>query len=227
VTRSSRWISDLRWVRPGRQSRSQKTQASLLEAAATLFAEKGIEATSVADVAAAAGCSVGSVYHHFRDKQTLLYAVFDRMGQEFRATTREALDPERWEGASVAHLLRSFLAFSIEVGRDRPAFKRAGIVAAQSDPALREHYQELRAELYEGIRDLLLARADEIGHPEPGLAVAFVLDQLGSMLQTRLEGDAVPTGLASQADETFVREALRSSCCYLQVALPEEGEGTS
>ena len=75
----SRWISDLHWVRTGRQSRSQKTQEALLEAAAALFAEKGVEATSVADVAARAGCSVGSVYHHFRDKPALFEAVLARM----------------------------------------------------------------------------------------------------------------------------------------------------
>ena len=33
----SRWISDLHWVRTGQQSRSQKTQASLLDAAALLW----------------------------------------------------------------------------------------------------------------------------------------------------------------------------------------------
>lgn len=217
MTPRSRWISDLRWVRPGQQSRSQKTQASLLEAAATLFGEKGIDATSVADVAAAAGCSVGSVYHHFRDKRALLYAVFDQMIREFRATTHEALDPKRWEGAAVADLLRSFLEFSLEVGRNRPAFKRAGLVAAQADPALRERYSEVRTELYDGVAALLLARADQIGHPEPELAVAFVLDQLGSMLQARLAGDGVPARLANRSDDTFVREALRSTCAYLQL----------
>ncbi|MCG8589466.1 MAG: TetR/AcrR family transcriptional regulator [Proteobacteria bacterium] len=225
MTPRSRWISDLHWVRTGQQSRSQRTQASLLEAAATLFGEKGIEATSVADVAAAAGCSVGSVYHHFRDKQALLYAVFERMSEEFRATTREALEPRRWEGASVADVLRSFLEFSVEVGRDRPAFKRAGILAAQGDPALREHYAELRTELYEGMGALLLSRADEIGHPDPELAVAFVLDQLGSMLGSRLESDGVPTPLANRPDDAFVQEALRSACAYLQLAPPDETGG--
>jgi AcrR family transcriptional regulator len=218
----SRWISDLHWVRAGQQTRSQRTQASLLEAAATLLAEKGIEATSVADVAAAAGCSVGSVYHHFRDKQTLLYAVFERMCEEFRATTREALDPSRWEGASIGDVLRSFLEFSLELGRERPTFKRGGVVVARSVPELGEHYDELRRELQEGMTELLLARADEIGHPDPELAVAFVLDELGSMLHTRLEEGAMPTRLAGRRDETFVREALRSACGYLQVTLPDE-----
>lgn len=220
----SRWISDLHWVRAGRQTRSQRTQAALLEAAAGLLGEKGIEATSVADVAAAAGCSVGSVYHHFRDKQTLLYAVFERMCEEFRATTREALDPARWEGASVGDVLRSYLEFSIELGRERPAFKRGGLVVARGFPELGAHYDELRIELQEGMTALVRARSDEIGHPDPELAVAFVLDELGSMLHTRLEPGAMPTRLASRRDETFVREALRSACGYLRVAAPEEEE---
>jgi AcrR family transcriptional regulator len=218
----SRWISGLHWVRTGQQSRSQKTQESLLDAAAILFSEKGVDATSVADVAARAGCSVGSVYHHFRDKKTLLYAVFDRMTEELRATTREALDPARWEGASIADILRGYLEFSLEIGRQRPAFKRAGFEASRSDPALREHLAELHSELDQGLTKLLLGRRDEIGHPDPVLAIGFVLDQIASTLKTRLDASLMPTQLASRSDEEFVCEALRAACAYLQLELTEE-----
>lgn len=212
----SRWISDLHWVRSGQQSRSQKTQESLLAAAARLFAEKGVDATSVADVAERAGCSVGSVYHHFRDKKALLHAVFDRMEQELRATTRDALDPARWEGASIADILRGYLEFSLETGRNRPTSKSAALEASRHDPALRERYGQLRSELYEGLAALLLVCRGEIGHPEPDLAVGFVLDELGSMLQTRLDETLMPTRLANRPDEEFVRESLRSACAYLK-----------
>jgi len=220
----SRWISDLHWVRTGQQSRSQRTQESLLNAAAILFSEKGVDATSVADVASRAGCSVGSVYHHFRDKKALLYAVFDRMSEELRATTRDAVAPARWEGASIADIVRGYLEFSLEVGRDRPAFKRAGREASRSDPALREHLAELYSELDQGLTELLLARQDEIGHPDAELATRFVLDQIGSMLRTRLDETLMPTQLANRSDEDFVREALRSACAYLQVAPPADLE---
>lgn len=222
----SRWISDLHWVRAGQQSRSQKTQESLLEAAALLFGEKGIDATSVADVAARAGCSVGSVYHHFRDKRALLYAVFERMSEELSATTRDAADPSRWEGASAADILRGYLEFALEIGRDRPAFKRAGQEAARSDPALRERLGELHQELNHGVAKLLLTRRDEIGHPDPELAVGFVLDQFGSMLRTRLDETLMPTLLANRPDEAFAAEALRSMCAYLQVEAPGDAEGS-
>ncbi|MGH0029405.1 MAG: TetR/AcrR family transcriptional regulator [Myxococcota bacterium] len=212
----SRWISDLHWVRTGQQSRSQRTQESLLDAAAVLFGEKGIESTSVADVAARAGCSVGSVYHHFRDKKALAHAVFERMSEELRATTREAVDPARWQGASLADILRGFLEFGLELGRDRPAFKRAGLEAARGDPALAERYTELQRELYDGLFALLVARRAEIGHPDPELAVRFVLDQLGSMLRTRLDETLMPTRLANRPDGEFVDEALRSVVGYLK-----------
>jgi len=216
----SRWISDLHWVRTGQQSRSQKTQESLLDAAEALFAEKGAEGTSVADVAARAGCSVGSVYHHFRDKKALLYALFDRTSEQFRATTREAVDPARWKGASIADILRGYLEFSLEVGRERPGFQRAELEASLNDPALRAHLMEVRAELDQGLTELVLARRDEIGHEEPALAVRFVLDQLGSMLRSRIDEIGLHAKLGVRSDEVFVREALRSACAYLKIVPP-------
>ncbi|MEM7018818.1 MAG: TetR/AcrR family transcriptional regulator [Pseudomonadota bacterium] len=218
----SRWISDLQWVRTGQQSRSQKTQELLLDAAEVLFSEQGVDATSVADVAARAKCSVGAVYHHFKDKKTLLYAIFERMSERYQATTRDAVDPERWDGASITDILQGYLEFSLEAGRNRPVFKQAGIEASRNDPKLRENLLALYAEANEGITKLLLARRDEIGHPAPELAIDFVLDQLGSMIKTRLDELILPTQLAKSSDAEFIRESLRSVCGYLQVKRPAE-----
>ena len=216
----SKFISDLHWVREGQQTRSQKTQEALLDAAEALFSEQGADATSVADVARRAGCSVGAVYHHFRDKKALLYALFDRMSEYKSATAREALDPERWQGASVADILHAYLEFSLVTARDRPAFKRAGLEASRNDPALLDHLAELHKDTNAGLTRLLMARKAEIGHPEPELAIGFVLDQLASMMKTRLDNILMPTELSSATDEQFISETMRSTCAYLQVALP-------
>lgn len=221
----SRFLGDLHWVRPGKQSRSQRTQESLLDAAELLFSEKGAEATSVADVAARAGCSVGAVYHHFRDKKALLYALFERLSGQLEATTREAVAPERWRDARVVDVLRGYLEFSLEASRERPGMKRAGLEATRSDPALRERFAALQSELYQGLADLLLARRREIGHPRPEQAVSFVIDQLGSMLKTRLDPGLMPTRLATRSDPEFVAEALRSACAYLEIAPDASGRG--
>ena len=59
------------------EERKAETRARLLDAAATLFAEHGIDAVSVDAVADEAGRTSGSVYAHFGSKQGLLLALLD------------------------------------------------------------------------------------------------------------------------------------------------------
>ncbi|MGB0904935.1 MAG: TetR family transcriptional regulator, partial [Mangrovicoccus sp.] len=61
-----------------RQSKAekQKSHARILEAAAQVFREKGIEATSLADVMTAAGLTHGGFYRHFASKEALVAAAF-------------------------------------------------------------------------------------------------------------------------------------------------------
>lgn len=54
-------------------------QAALLDAAEELIVEKGVEGASITEIAQRARASVGAVYHHFKDKKALCYAVFHRM----------------------------------------------------------------------------------------------------------------------------------------------------
>lgn len=213
----SKWIEDLEWVRPGLQTRSQRTQAKLLDAAAELFADKGAAATTVADVAARAGCTTGAVYHHFKDKQALLFALLQRMTEEYRATIETAVDPARWEGASCLEILRAYLEFALEMGRNRPVSKGAAVEVAREDPGFREHLAALRSELNDGLLALVLARRDEFGHPNPEMAAKFVLDLLGSLISTRLDELLLPTNLANRPDAEFVDEALVAAAAYLGI----------
>src|SRR3984893_19251435 len=59
------------------EERKADTRARLLDAAATLFADRGIDAVSVDAVADAAGRTSGAVYAHFGSKQGLLLALMD------------------------------------------------------------------------------------------------------------------------------------------------------
>lgn len=218
----SKWTSDLHWVRTSQQTRSENTQAKLLDAAEELFGERGIDNASVSDIAEHAGCSIGAVYHHFSDKKAVLYALFDRISEEYEATTRIAVDPERWVGATIGDLLRGYIEFSIGAVADRPSSRLPGLEIARSDPALADQYQKMRMVNDDGVTELILARSDEIGHPDPELAIKFVLEQLGAMFRVRLSGDSLPTRFGDQNDERFMIEALRSACGYLQVEMPAD-----
>lgn len=60
------------------EERSERSRAAILEAALQMFSHQGFRGTSIRDVAARAGVSTGSVYHHFRDKEALLSTLLEQ-----------------------------------------------------------------------------------------------------------------------------------------------------
>ena len=73
--------------------------ARIREAALRRFAERGVAATSIRDVAKAAGVSPGLVQHHFRSKARLRRAVADhvmrRAIEAFGAPPASAIESSR------------------------------------------------------------------------------------------------------------------------------------
>ena len=55
--------------------KAERTRAALLDAARDLFAEQGYTATSVGDIAAAAGVSLGAFYQYFGDRADIMAAL--------------------------------------------------------------------------------------------------------------------------------------------------------
>jgi AcrR family transcriptional regulator len=62
-----------RWAKTG------ATQQRILDAATEVFATRGFTAATMADVVAASGASIGSIYHHFGGKNELFLAIFEQM----------------------------------------------------------------------------------------------------------------------------------------------------
>jgi TetR/AcrR family acrAB operon transcriptional repressor len=60
-------------------SRADRTRATLLDAALAAFAQRGVRATTLEQVAASAALTRGAVYWHFPDKATLVTAVFEEL----------------------------------------------------------------------------------------------------------------------------------------------------
>jgi AcrR family transcriptional regulator len=78
---------------PGpRAERKSLTRAAILAAARARFVERGFEATTIRDVAMAAGVAVGTIHAHFPDKTALLFACFLDQIDEAVALGLESLD---------------------------------------------------------------------------------------------------------------------------------------
>jgi AcrR family transcriptional regulator len=68
-----------------RRPTRDETRTRLLDAAARVFIDQGIGASSVEDITEAAGFSRGAFYSNFADKDELVLALLERMSQESAA----------------------------------------------------------------------------------------------------------------------------------------------
>jgi len=73
----------------------RSTRVSIVDATVTLIADKGFSATSVDDIAAAAGVAKGSVYYNFGSKTALFEAVISEGVGRLTNALRAAVDGRR------------------------------------------------------------------------------------------------------------------------------------
>lgn len=102
-------------------ARGRKASGAVLDAATALFAERGYNGVSIAEIARAADVTKPSVLYHFPDKETLWKACVDRLWDEV-----DAFYQENWPGnlpPSRERIERQLLLF-VEAGLRWPAYIR-------------------------------------------------------------------------------------------------------
>ncbi|KOG88013.1 TetR/AcrR family transcriptional regulator [Streptomyces varsoviensis] len=149
-------------VKSRREEYAALTRAALLEAASGLFAEKGFDATSIDDLAAAARVSKGAVYHHFADKRAIFDEVFrvaqqDAIGRVLEAAL--AVPGERatpWDVAAEA--VRAFLRGYVEDELKRSLLRQSAEVLGVR--RCREIDEELALPHMRGLLESVRARGE-------------------------------------------------------------------
>lgn len=92
----------------GEEVNASDRRALIMQEAAHLFGTRGFDATTIRDIAAAAGILGGSIYYHFGSKEDIFLAVHSA-GMEFITTAVLAAiadheDPwDQLEAAAIAH----------------------------------------------------------------------------------------------------------------------------
>jgi AcrR family transcriptional regulator len=65
--------------------RGARTQEKIEAVALALFAEKGVDRTTIGDIARAAGIAEGTLYRHYPGKEELIWQLFSRNYQDLAA----------------------------------------------------------------------------------------------------------------------------------------------
>jgi AcrR family transcriptional regulator len=180
--------SDSAGVLPARQSRSRATRDRLLAAGLALVEDRAVDEVSVADIAAAAGCSVGAFYNRFRDKESFFEAAIDRVVAEELPRTAAFLAPEAWR-AGDRSLPGQVVGHVIDLIRRRQGLIRAALKQSMTRPAAWDPIGDAAQAIAGTVYVLLAARPPTSGRVPTEAAVRagmqVVMGTLFSAVVTR------------------------------------------
>lgn len=95
-------------------ARSQQTRQRLLAAAGAAFAERGFQATTTRDIAAAAGMSPAAVYVHHESKEELLHLIAEDGHLRTQSLVREAIEESDDPAEQLRAVMSAFATFHAE-----------------------------------------------------------------------------------------------------------------
>lgn len=91
------------------REKSFRTRERILEASEKLFAENGFNGASMRDITALAKVNLSVAYYYFKDKEALLFAVFDNYIKPLMTRQAEMLDAARADAGTAAIGARKLL----------------------------------------------------------------------------------------------------------------------
>lgn len=188
-------------VEDGRLRRGMRTREQILNAAIDLFGSRGFAATSMKDLASAAGVRAPAFYNHFSSKERILAAALIRTLEDFKVHVVDTDDPALPSEARLENLVRAHVSYQLlnsavvrSVDNLLEAVSAGRLLTPEDQGEIRVFTEAYRALVLQLIDDL---RSDAL--PPSTLcmqAILAVCDQARSWVKPggALSGDEVVQG---------------------------------
>jgi AcrR family transcriptional regulator len=184
-----------------REQLRQERREQILEAALTVFGQKGFHAANVSDVAAQAGVSQGTIYWYFDSKEELLTAALLSFFGDFEEEMLSGLQAEASAEAKLRALGRQMEAFAAGAQGLFPLF-----VEYWASSQERTESAQLWAGLLTEFKDVLVAVIQE--GVEAGEFALVDADGLVWAMMAAYDGLAAYTLLVPDIDLAASSQAL-------------------
>jgi TetR/AcrR family transcriptional repressor of nem operon len=180
--------------RPRLTPKGERTRARIVEKAAVLIHERGVAATTLDDVKAAAEVSGSQMYHYFPDKNDLVQAVIDYQADATVSNQRHA-DLGSVEGVQAWRDMVIRAAERVQAKGGCPLGSLGGQLA-ESDPEARSliaaGFQRWTTEISEGLRSLQASGQLPPGIDPDDLAVTLLATLQGGLLLAQVQRSTRP-----------------------------------
>jgi AcrR family transcriptional regulator len=190
-----------------RDRRKRQTRESITECGWRLFAERGFDKVTVADVAEAADVAVGTVFNYFPSKEAIL---FDRADALVESMVRAVRDREGGVVAAFREWHDQAVAFLTDPAADTRTRRLLELVA--ESPAL-QAYERTLDDRYRRELSAVLAVGHNTTDPTPTLLAAQLITLHRTVVD--LARDLILSGAAPRTVRTRVTAATRTAFALL------------
>jgi len=184
-----------------RERKKRQTRQNISDVATGLFLDRGFEAVTVAEIAAAAEVSVNTVYNYFPAKEDLFLDREAEVADRMAAAVRGRRGGESAARAVLRGLREELVAVSPAVGLVE-GYERFIRVILES-PALSARIEELHRRAVDGLAAVLRAEAAAGPEdPEPALvagALGWVNTTVLGLVSHRMAQGGAPQEVAREA----------------------------
>lgn len=195
------------------QARSKKALERFLNVAADLLADNRFEETGISQISQLAESSVGTFYRLLADKDVLLYAVHDRFVEQGRGAIDALTDELSRSDLPLRAQIEGFIQGVIRLFAGSEGLLRALIRRSSVDVEFRSRFHQLNAYIGQTFCRIALARADQLGHPNPQQAA----DLSAHMLLAGMNYYTMIGSMGATPAEVIPEELSRLVCNYLEV----------
>jgi AcrR family transcriptional regulator len=165
-----------------RQERGRVRVEKLLDAAAAVIANTGVDAATTNAIAAQAETSVGSLYQFFPNKEAIVDALAARYNSELRRINDEAMSSDMMF-APLPELMNRVVTALLCFHEENPAYRHVYQATHRADGAPGDKEAELHKAVVHRVEAILVARApnmdSQVMHLHATVAVLAVHALLG------------------------------------------------
>lgn len=179
----------------------------VLDAVLRLFSERGYFATSVQDISRESGVSVGSIYHHFGDKESIARALYQSLSDMISGRISWISARER----TVSDQCREIIKMMFEMAEDEPLVMDFMLYAKHKE-FLPDEKPVCSSKPFELMRTIVAAgmESGEIRRMDPMVASTSLFGGPIRMIVARLD-HVLPAPLPQYLDEVW-------ACAWSSVA---------
>lgn len=194
----------------------------ILEAALTVFAQRGFDGATTREIARAASVSSALIHHHFKDKETLWNLVGQRISEEFVKAITSSIDPNlRGTGDGARQMFAAYMRY----WRKHPLALRFQLWRVLGAPA--DERKARSKQLNQLFVPEVKAAQDE-GHVRDDVPAGLLMITMGGLIQYFLHSDVetqdalAVSGAAPMTDE----QALEYLWGLISTASPPPSSAT-